>query len=623
MRCAALVFLSFGVPCALAAGTQRRFTSESKFTDALSVLSRMTANPSSLSIALDQAGSRASNVFASGNAAGVGGAESATIGSDAAADALTNSIGSLFEDDVPNAMGFKKTAAEATVPKAPTVPMASASKAPVALKVEASKALKVNAPPPPAGPKTKAPQAPKVKAQPAPPVRKGNVPQAPPAPKANVPKVTQAPPAPKATVPKAPSAVPKAIDGTKRVVPATKHSEHSPHPKLAATSVHPGTAKKQVKAAMSKHSMMSKSVQVGKPQVAKPKPTLSKKSGSATKHTSGIGQLQPKGSIKVEELEAEVSALKAKLVTVKPLKGTLPPPHQPAAPPTIVSAATVVAKKLSAAPPPVAVNGPVAANRQPAVSSRVAALSPVTRHGGVVLEASEGQAVPAEHATVSPSKAPTPVQLPTSSVLSMTMVPIAAVAPASLTAASGPQSTSFFAAVSDWLRTMFEGRPLPAPLPAQLSPPDPNAGRPAFSTQNIAQTARSTYEDGLADVAIEDEFAQREREDAALVETVKREDRSLRLDAETPRKPSMPAPANYQHSLGSPHVSSFWGTLAEEDADIANAVSRDDYDLTEYERLTALQDDKVLTAANAINAHLGGRLGKARQAFRNTGVSAA
>jgi hypothetical protein len=170
---------------------------------------------------------------------------------------------------------------------------------------------------------------------------------------------------------------------------------------------------------------------------------------------------------------------------------------------------------------------------------------------------------------------------------------------------------------------MFVGTPPPAPVPVQLPPVDPNAGRPPFSTQNIEKTARSTHDDGLADVFIEDDFVRKEREDVALVESVKREDRALRLDAQTPKKPSMPAPANYQHSLGSPHVSSFWGTLADEDGDIENAVSSDNYDLEEYERLKRLQDEKISTAVHAISAHLHGRLGKDRHALRNTGASAA
>ena len=61
-------------------------------------------------------------------------------------------------------------------------------------------------------------------------------------------------------------------------------------------------------------------------------------------------------------------------------------------------------------------------------------------------------------------------------------------------AAPEPQAfrgSSFLASVSHWFHSMFVGTPPPAPVPVQLPPVDPNAGRPPFSTQNIEKTARS------------------------------------------------------------------------------------------------------------------------------------
>ena len=61
-------------------------------------------------------------------------------------------------------------------------------------------------------------------------------------------------------------------------------------------------------------------------------------------------------------------------------------------------------------------------------------------------------------------------------------------------AAPEPQAfrgSSFFGSVSHWFHSMFDSTPPPAPVPVQLPPVDPNAGRPPFSTQNIEKTARS------------------------------------------------------------------------------------------------------------------------------------
>merc|ERR1719424_2798811 len=89
----------------------------------------------------------------------------------------------------------------------------------------------------------------------------------------------------------------------------------------------------------------------------------------------------------------------------------------------------------------------------------------------------------------------------------------------------------------------------------------------------------------MSDVAIEDDFSRRETEDLDAIDRVKREDRALRIDAETPKRPSMPAPANFKHESGSTHISNFWGTLADEDGEIEQALAQDGDDLTEYQRL--------------------------------------
>merc|ERR1719240_794727 len=166
-----------------------------------------------------------------------------------------------------------------------------------------------------------------------------------------------------------------------------------------------------------------------------------------------------------------------------------------------------------------------------------------------------------------------------------------------------PESHSFFGNVGHWFHTLFFGAdPTPAP-PTVAPPPDPNAGRAPFSKQDVDKTASAAFEDSLSDVAIEDDFARKENEDISRIDRIKREDRALRLDAQTPSKPAMPAPANFQHDRGSTHISSFWGTLADEDADIEEALAKDGDDLSEYERLRKLQDAKVYASVSEINSH--------------------
>jgi len=126
----------------------------------------------------------------------------------------------------------------------------------------------------------------------------------------------------------------------------------------------------------------------------------------------------------------------------------------------------------------------------------------------------------------------------------------------------------------------------------------------------------------MHDVSIEDDFSRKEAEDLDVIDRVKREDRALRIDAQTPKRPSMPAPANFQHESGSTHISSFWGTLADEDADIENALAQDGDDLTEYERLKKLQDTRVSESVSEINGPSGQHLALERTALRKAAAAA-
>merc|ERR1719201_1070884 len=114
----------------------------------------------------------------------------------------------------------------------------------------------------------------------------------------------------------------------------------------------------------------------------------------------------------------------------------------------------------------------------------------------------------------------------------------------------------FWASIGHWFHTLWFG-PDPAPVLVAPSPPppaDPNAGRPPFSRQDIEHTADAAHEDGLADAPIADEWMRKEKEDISFIDQVKREDRALRLDAETPKKPALPAPVNFRHDKGSTHT---------------------------------------------------------------------
>jgi len=128
--------------------------------------------------------------------------------------------------------------------------------------------------------------------------------------------------------------------------------------------------------------------------------------------------------------------------------------------------------------------------------------------------------------------------------------------------------------------------------------------------------------DGWSDVSIADDFRRKEAEDISLIDQVKREDRALRIDAQTPQRPAMPAPTNFQHDKGSTHISNFWGTLEEEDADIESALTNNEDDLTEYERLRKLQDEKVRSSVSEINGPSGQHLAMERRALRKAASAA-
>jgi len=249
----------------------------------------------------------------------------------------------------------------------------------------------------------------------------------------------------------------------------------------------------------------------------------------------------------------------------------------------------------------------------------------------VVPAAAASKAAPAAvvPAVTTPSVAPATAAVAPAAVLTMTMVPQKAPAAPVTSEIQEDALTeqapagSFFGSVGHWFHSLFFTEQVQqAPPPTQAPAPDPDAGRPPFSKQDIERTYSSAHEDMWADIAISDDFARKENEDIAFIDTVKREDRDMRLDAQTPSRPSMPAPANFQHDSGSTHISNFWGTLADEDADIEDALAQDGDDLTEYERLRKLQDAKVKQSVGEIT-RMSDHLAIERRALRKSAAAAA
>jgi len=127
--------------------------------------------------------------------------------------------------------------------------------------------------------------------------------------------------------------------------------------------------------------------------------------------------------------------------------------------------------------------------------------------------------------------------------------------------------------------------------------------------QDVEHTADAAAEDAMADVDIHDPWSQQEQEDDAMVDYVKREDRELRMDAETVReKPSTPSLNAVRNDAGSTHISGFWDKLVQEDEGITQALKTDGDDVTEYARLVDLQDAKVEASVAEISGPAGERL---------------
>jgi len=189
-------------------------------------------------------------------------------------------------------------------------------------------------------------------------------------------------------------------------------------------------------------------------------------------------------------------------------------------------------------------------------------------------------------------------------VLTMTMVPSVASAPEPLMSNEIAPKAGLLSSLLSGISNLFFGAaPKPAPEPVL------NLNQVKTSKQDFAGTAEATFEDSLYNVDIHDAWADQEKDDDAQVEWVKREDRALRVDAQTSKaKPSVPV--NSRNDKGSIHIAGFWRQLEKEDSGISAALKEvgDDGDLREYGRLVDLQDAKVAAEVTNLMGPAGKKL---------------
>jgi hypothetical protein len=616
-----LVLLIFPVASTLAAGSKAKFTEQARFTDTLSLLSRLGRNPNGFNLLMQ---STASAVGTGGTAATGGDVSSLDLGhlgvgetvpgSDAAADAVSDSIRSLF--NLTQQADVAKVAKQTNVAKPPAAavvrpalrkasPPKAKAKAAVAAPVTKksselkAKVVAARAPAKVSAPKQAVKLAPRKDS-----VRKATL--------ANVqhPSPSQSHATVAETKKTAPVAAvthaPKMSKPHKQVVVAraapkkTSAVSVTLAPKQASKHIAPVAVVKPrqalVKPRRAAKVHTTKAAKISKVIAAKAPVKTSNGDVKPLSHVQSVAhraeldeiseqnmlvrrareaearRVKEEEARRERELENEVSALKAQLATTMP--------------PAKVSVPEVKeVKKLAVAQAKTKV---VEAVRLPHVTQAAAAQAP---------------------------------KVLTTTEMTMTMVPQAAAVPQSNADETPPGgSVSFFGSIGHWFHTLFFGPdPVPAPVPTLPPPlPDPDAGRPPFSRQDVEKNAVSAHDDGLSDMAIEDDWSNKEQEDISFIDRMKREDRAIRLDAETPRKPSLPAPSNYRHDSGSTHISNFWGTLAEEDADIESALEQDGDDLSEYERLKKLQDAKVVASVSEISGAVGDHLALERRRHLRT-----
>lgn len=687
------ILITFPIGTTLAATTKAKAKAKAKrvqFTDTLSLLSKLATNPNAITqgasppgTVLLSATSNAANDVASLGLGGLGG-DTATVGSDAAADEVSDSIRSLFNLPDQTAQLTQPSPAKSSVPprvktqlldtsvEAPHEPVKDPVKAPVTQL--AAKTSEQSLKPTITKPATKTPQqlpkatatAPLAKTtQRAKEIKKAT-------PKQSA-KVVQ-----KAVVKPPSASKPKAE--THSVVSATKASHlYQETPKQASKDMKKVTPKLLTKVVKVKHSLTksfaSKITASRTPQPVVVKATSQKKLPAAKVPVKSLGTISkhvdaaprkispprkiegmvatkmsvPK-SLKREELaknEVAMSSSKTSATKKETVHSKVDPPVEA---PVRKSEDLAHEKELEAEVAALQAKLKLAAtnarkekdetkNQVRRISDTKAMLSrkdeerAAAKIADAIKEEVQTTVAPVV-ATAAPEKKATvaPVAAAASdsndSEMTMTMVPTGVPAATQVVQASQDTQVSFFGSIFHWFHNLFFG---PDPLPVVTTPthklqqPDPNEGRPPFTRQNVENTAMAAHNDGLADMAIGDEWSRKEKEDISLLDQVKREDRALRLDAETPKKSALPAASAVDaERSGSTHISNFWQTLADEDADIETALTENGDDLEEYERLKKLQDAKVVASVSEINSQLGEHSSLGRRSMHlRKGVAAA
>jgi len=115
--------------------------------------------------------------------------------------------------------------------------------------------------------------------------------------------------------------------------------------------------------------------------------------------------------------------------------------------------------------------------------------------------------------------------------------------------------------------------------------------------QDMERTAEATREEGLHIVSLSSVWGKMEDEDRVEGDMVRSEDESERQRARTTEKAYTPTAAELKGRHGT-EMSSFWGQLEHQDADIEKSVSNEHLD--EYRRLMKVQEDIVDKAATQL-----------------------
>jgi len=199
-------------------------------------------------------------------------------------------------------------------------------------------------------------------------------------------------------------------------------------------------------------------------------------------------------------------------------------------------------------------------------------------------------------------------------------------APSDVTAhpAWGSQSMSFWG----WISSFFGGSSTTA-MPTLRG--GPNVKVSSLLTvesqghkQNAERTARATADDSMHSVSLGDPWTELEKEDDSQEDLLRHKDVVARIVAHRADAPHKPTKAELE-SRHQTDISSFWGSLEQEDRSIERSLSENGDDLEQYERLTQFQNERVNQAQAVLeqdNLNFDGRvrLKKADNSFEATPI---